>query len=194
MAVASDLTTTVCNHCDRAIPSSNIDLHMAHCSRNLEKCKVCGDMIPKKYADEHFLSSHAPVSCSLCNETMDREVLDVHNGEICPQRIVTCEYCEFPLPSVDLYEHKAVCGNRTELCLSCNKYVRLHELDRHPSICNHGESSRDTRATGRNQNPRRRQPDDFSPKRLFFTIAITGIAVLLGSLLFQRKSQQNQVN
>lgn len=46
---------------DRAIPSSNIDLHYAHCSRKLEKCKVCGEMIPKKLAEEHFLNTHAPV-------------------------------------------------------------------------------------------------------------------------------------
>lgn len=46
---------------DRAIPSSNIDLHFAHCSRNLERCKVCGDMVPKKRAEEHFLNTHAPV-------------------------------------------------------------------------------------------------------------------------------------
>ncbi|CAK9181409.1 unnamed protein product [Ilex paraguariensis] len=62
MAVASsDHVTSICPHCDRAIPSSNIDLHYAHCSRNLEKCKVCGDMVPKKYAEEHFLGTHAPV-------------------------------------------------------------------------------------------------------------------------------------
>lgn len=47
---------------DRAIPSSNLDLHFAHCSRNLEKCKTCGDMVPKKHAEEHFLTTHAPVS------------------------------------------------------------------------------------------------------------------------------------
>ncbi|EPS57473.1 hypothetical protein M569_17344, partial [Genlisea aurea] len=120
---------------DRAIPSSNIDLHIAHCSRNLEKCKVCGDMIHKKLAEEHYLSTHAPVSCSLCREKMDRGVLDDHKGEICPQRIVTCEYCEFPLPAVDLLEHQEVCGNRTESCHLCRKYIRLRERYRHEMNC-----------------------------------------------------------
>lgn len=46
---------------DRDIPSRNIDLHFAHCSRNLERCKVCGDMVPKKHAEEHYLNTHAPV-------------------------------------------------------------------------------------------------------------------------------------
>ncbi|GER54092.1 TRAF-type zinc finger domain-containing protein, partial [Striga asiatica] len=197
---------------DRAIPSSNFDLHTAHCSRNLEKCKVCGDMIPKKSAEEHFLSTHAPevyrlaflracgptktpltlrsqdfqhgcsmrqptqfhfhmkckiqlffckhvwcnmnlhnratgttrinsvdyffftqhpsfleicgvflrVSCSLCSETMDRGILDLHKGENCPQRIVTCEFCEFPLPAIDLLEHQ-VCN--CHLTNNIRKYV-----------------------------------------------------------------------
>ena len=46
------------------------------------------------------------VSCSLCSETMQRESLAVHKGENCPQRIATCEFCEFPLPAIDLYEHQ----------------------------------------------------------------------------------------
>lgn len=50
---------------DRAIPSGNIDLHTAHCARNLEKCKVCGDMVPRKHAEEHYYNTHAPVS-DLC--------------------------------------------------------------------------------------------------------------------------------
>lgn len=36
---------------------------------------------------------------------------------------------------------------------------------------------------------RRRDGNGFSNKRLFFTIAITGIAVLIGSLFFQRKPE-----
>ncbi|VFQ75187.1 unnamed protein product [Cuscuta campestris] len=195
MDVPSDPATSICSHCDRAILSSNMDLHFAHCSRNLEKCKICGDMVPKKYTEEHFLSSHAPVSCSLCCETMEREVLDAHKGANCPQRIVTCEYCEFPLPAVDLFKHQEVCGNRTELCYLCSRYIRLREMNSHEKKCNGivdnnvAESSRNTRAPASDNNTPRRRPSELSKKRLLFTIAITGIAVLLGSLFFKRKAE-----
>ncbi|KAL6493156.1 hypothetical protein OROGR_032915 [Orobanche gracilis] len=58
--VSDEQTTSICSHCDRSIPSSNIDLHFAHCSRNLEKCEICGDMVPKILAEKHFRSTHAP--------------------------------------------------------------------------------------------------------------------------------------
>lgn len=48
------------------------------------------------------------VSCSLCSEIMDRDMLEVHQIEICPKRIEICEYCEFPLPAIDLLEHQVV--------------------------------------------------------------------------------------
>jgi len=51
----------LCFFSDRAIPSANIDLHYAHCSRNLERCKICCDMVPKTLAEEHYLNTHAPV-------------------------------------------------------------------------------------------------------------------------------------
>uniref|UniRef100_A0A2P2KYB7 XIAP-associated factor 1 n=1 Tax=Rhizophora mucronata TaxID=61149 RepID=A0A2P2KYB7_RHIMU len=199
MAIASEETTRICAHCERAIPSSNIDLHFAHCSRNLQKCKICSDMIPKRHAEEHFLNTHAPVSCSLCSEIMDREILAIHKGENCPQRIVTCEFCEFPLPAVDLAEHQEVCGNRTELCHMCNRYIRLRERYNHETRCtgmvdNSVGSSRDVRPAESAQGPQGRQPPEFPRKRLLFTIAITGIAVILGSLLFQRKSETTQVH
>ncbi|KAJ4851068.1 hypothetical protein Tsubulata_009581 [Turnera subulata] len=139
------------------------------------------------------------VACSLCSETMEREILAVHKGENCPQRIVTCEFCEFPLPAVDLAEHQEVCGNRTELCHLCNKYIRLRERYNHEISCtgmpdSTAGSSRDVRVPERAQGPPRRQPQEFSRKRIIFTIAITGIAVLLGSFLFQRKPEMNQMH
>ncbi|QCE00752.1 U2-associated protein [Vigna unguiculata] len=108
MEAVPDQDTSICTHCDRAVPVANIDLHYAHCSRKLEKCKICGDMVPRKNVEDHYLNTHAPVSCSLCNETMERDILDIHKGENCPQRIVTCEFCEFPLPAIDLAEHQYV--------------------------------------------------------------------------------------
>ncbi|CDY22616.1 BnaC08g42500D [Brassica napus] len=142
MATESGEITIVCNHCDRDIPAANIDLHRVHCAR-LEKCNICGDMVPKKHADEHFLTAHAPCIFSMAD-----------------QRIVTCEFCEFPLPAVDVAEHQEVCGNRVS----------------------------NTRAGGGGGNGRRRRDGNgVSYKRLFFTVAVTGIAVLMGSLFFQRK-------
>ncbi|KAJ8747929.1 hypothetical protein K2173_013018 [Erythroxylum novogranatense] len=156
-------------------------------------------MIPKKHAEEHFLNTHAPVACSLCSETMEREILAIHKGENCPQRIVTCEFCEFPLPAIDLAEHQEVCGNRTELCSLCNKYIRLRERYNHENRCTGVPddivgTSRDVRPAERGQGAQRRPPPEFSKKRFLFTIAITGIAVILGSLLFQRKPENNQMN
>ncbi|XP_021743775.1 TRAF-type zinc finger domain-containing protein 1-like isoform X1 [Chenopodium quinoa] len=199
MATVSEETTTICTHCDRPIPSGNIDLHTVHCGRNLEKCKVCGDMVPKKHAEEHYFNTHAPVACSLCSETMDREILDVHKGEDCPQRIVTCEYCEFPLPAIDLSEHQDICGNRTEHCYRCARYIRLRDRYVHETTCN-GVSeaplgtSRDFRpAAEREPRPRRRDtPAPAFPKRhLLITIAITGIAFILGSFFYQKKSENS---
>ncbi|MFS7974767.1 putative Zinc finger, RING/FYVE/PHD-type [Helianthus anomalus] len=69
LAASAD-TTNICSHCERAIPSSNIDLHYAHCSRNLEKCKICGDMVPRKHAEEHYESTHAPVCGSKGNNKL----------------------------------------------------------------------------------------------------------------------------
>lgn len=37
---------------------------------------------------------------------MDREVLAIHKGENCPRRMVICEYCELPLPAINLLEHQ----------------------------------------------------------------------------------------
>ncbi|KAL8252802.1 hypothetical protein R6Q59_036495 [Mikania micrantha] len=213
MDVAPDRATNICSHCDRAIPSSNMDLHYAHCSRNLEKCKICDEMVPKKHAEEHYLTTHAPVSCSLCNETMEPEILAVHELEKCPQRIMTCDYCEFPLPAIDLFEHQDVCGNRTEICHLCNRYIRLREKVAHDVTCNGvpddtAETSRNvefqlmpmpqtnrTRESERHGDGRRRLPQqDMSTRRLVFTIAITGIAVVLGSLLFHRKPPNSELH
>lgn len=201
MEAVPDQDISICTHCDRAVPVANIDLHYAHCSRKLEKCKICGDMVPRKNVEDHYSNTHAPVPCSLCSETMERDILDIHKGEECPQRIVTCEFCEFPLPAIDLAEHQEVCGNRTELCHICNKYVRLRERFSHEARCNgiiqdtSVGSSRNVRETEGDPGAARRRPqNDFSTKRLLFTIAITGIAVILGSFFLQRKAEPSDVH
>ncbi|XP_073099554.1 uncharacterized protein [Elaeis guineensis] len=196
MEISSEPTTSTCSHCERDIPTSNIELHYAHCSRNLQKCEICGDMVPKKHANEHYYETHAPkLVCSLCGETVEREVWSLHKGEQCPLRIVTCEFCEFPLPAVDLSKHQEICGNRTEYCHMCNKYIRLceqidHEIQFHGNSNGTAESSR--RTSEREEGARRRQAHDSSQRRILFTIAVTGIAVLIGSIFFQRRVDSHE--
>lgn len=55
---------------------------------------------------------------------MEREILAIHKGENCPQRIVTCDFCEFPLPAVDLAEHQVI----TLFLLTWRIYLRVFTL------------------------------------------------------------------
>ncbi|XP_074273397.1 uncharacterized protein LOC141597005 [Silene latifolia] len=197
MDMVSEETSTICAHCNRPIPSTNIDLHFVHCSRNLEKCKVCGDMVPRNTIEDHYINTHAPVACSLCSETMERGILDVHKGESCPQRIATCEFCEFPLPAIDMIEHQDVCGNRTELCNHCGKYIRLREIYVHQTMCNGATEGVAGSSRVRRPAPERRARAEgrvgstFSHKHVLVSIAITGVALILGSLIFQKKPDSN---
>ncbi|KAJ4742566.1 TRAF type zinc finger domain containing 1 [Rhynchospora pubera] len=197
MASTSEQLTSTCAHCQRDIPSSNFDLHFAHCSRNLEKCVHCGEMVPRKLVGDHYNETHAPVTCSLCSETVEREAWSLHKSDNCPKRMVTCKYCELPLPALDIIEHEDVCGNRTDYCGTCRKYVRLRELaDNHqcsiqdvPSRVNSTGPLGASRGIGaRDERPPPRRPRNNGPphKHLIFTIAITGLAVLIGSLIFHR--------
>lgn len=55
-----------------------------------------------------FYPHFKQIDCSLCGEAVEREAWTVHKGERCQQRMVTCEYCEFPLPAVDLLNHQVI--------------------------------------------------------------------------------------
>ncbi|CAA6657825.1 unnamed protein product [Spirodela intermedia] len=192
-AIISQSSTAACTHCGKDIPTSNIDLHYVHCFRNLEKCSVCGEMVPKKHASEHYGNNHAPIDCIHCGEAVERKSLALHRGERCPQRIIACEYCEFPLPAVDLYKHQDMCGNRTEFCDACGQYVRLcqraeHELRSHNHSNSASGSPRVDGSPGREGGDANgRRPASTSPGRMMLTIAVTGAAFLLVSVFLQRR-------
>lgn len=194
------ISTSTCAHCHREVPSPNIALHSAHCARKLQKCEHCGDMVPRKLMDEHYDENHAPMNCSLCKNMVERELWDLHTGIQCPQRMLACQYCEFELPAVDLFEHQDVCGNRTEYCQTCRKYIRLrewigHELQFHTGSNAGAELSSDgapvaAAAAAEQPGPKPAQPAAGSQgKQLLLAIAIAGIAILIGSILYQRKGQ-----
>ncbi|KAL2634561.1 hypothetical protein R1flu_006040 [Riccia fluitans] len=195
-------STNFCAHCEREIPSSNYDLHSAHCKRNLERCPECQEMVPRMRAGEHYNEYHAPAVCQLCGTKVNREHLTTHEQEKCPRRMVECEYCDFPVEAAHLPAHSDVCGSRTEMCIPCGKYVRLREKYVH-DVQFHGESD-ETGITREYNVPRgsgssasevshrplphsRGPPPVVSRHRLIFTFAITGVAILIGTLVLQRR-------
>jgi len=78
-AAAAPAVST-CAHCQREIPSSNIDLHSVHCARNLQKCQHCGEMVPRKLMDEHYDENHAPV----CLQASKYDVVMSYSYNIIP--------------------------------------------------------------------------------------------------------------
>uniref|UniRef100_A0A0D9X2E8 TRAFD1/XAF1 zinc finger domain-containing protein n=1 Tax=Leersia perrieri TaxID=77586 RepID=A0A0D9X2E8_9ORYZ len=206
MAAAADddstdpvLATVTCAYCQREVPSLNIALHSAHCTRNLQKCEHCGDMVPRKLIDEHYDENHAPMICSLCQQSVERELWDLHKGLQCPQRMLACQYCEFELPAADIFEHQDVCGNRTEYCQPCQKYIRLRELVGHeiqfhsqPNVASESSSGRSTLEEEEESYPAEEQPvrpkstHGLKRKQLIVAVVVAGIAILIGSVLLKK--------
>ncbi|XP_037456161.1 disease resistance protein RGA5-like [Triticum dicoccoides] len=75
------------------------------------------------------------VSCPLCKETLQREILDLHKSEQCTQRLLVCQYCEYQLPAIELHEHQAVCVLATVFCETCKKNIRYREWLGHEMQC-----------------------------------------------------------
>ncbi|XP_058221973.1 uncharacterized protein LOC131331982 isoform X1 [Rhododendron vialii] len=105
----------------------------------------------------------------------------------CTQRIVTCQYCEFPVPAIDLSEHQEVCRNRMEYCPLCSRNVGVRESHGHESIYDDGvlDDIAETRA--------KRRPCLFLWGRFLITIVITCNGILLGSLLLHDEEQSTAV-
>ncbi|KAJ7532083.1 hypothetical protein O6H91_14G071400 [Diphasiastrum complanatum] len=204
-ATSPSSSLTFCSHCEREVPATNFELHFAHCARNLERCSYCGDMIAKLRAEEHYNESHAQAACSLCGAKMERVMIMSHEHDKCPQRLLACVYCEFPVAAADLETHSNVCGSRTELCIPCGKYVRLrerigHDLQYHSQNNETGTSSRDytllQSVPSVSDIPRRpdphRRPASTASRQLLVTFVVTGVAILIGTVLFQRRAPSHE--
>ena len=43
--------------------------------------------------------------CVLCDGSIERELLVLHQTEECLQRLLACSYCEFPVAAIDWDAH-----------------------------------------------------------------------------------------
>ncbi|XP_020595678.1 uncharacterized protein LOC110035738 [Phalaenopsis equestris] len=155
-----------------AIASDSMTTICSHCGRDIptvnlqlnQKVSRCGEIVPRKLVDEHFKESHAPKDCSLCSETIEREA--------------------------DLFEHQEVCANRTELCHTCNKNESLVDREgvRRRQVNNSEAYQRsDDGDDSQGEAARRWWTRGTSQRRIIYTIALTGFAMLIGSFFLSRR-------
>lgn len=79
----------------------------------------------------------------------------LYQNSECPQRLVTCQYCELEIVYSQFKEHEDYCGTRTEPCIHCKGNVMLREKAVHPFLCGSftPEERNNSRASGNLTDP-----------------------------------------
>lgn len=180
-----------CQYCEISVPAMDIVDHLGVCGNRSEYCLICRKFYKVREAHGHiegdFLDYEAETRFAVQYETTKCQTLAGRKCKGCTQRIVTCQYCKFPVPAIDLSEHQEVCRNRMEYCLLCSRNVGVRESHSHESIYDDGvlDDIAETRA--------KRRPRLFSWGRFLITIVITCNGILLGSLLLHDEEQSTAV-
>ena len=114
----------------KPVPKASITLHETTCfSRNII-CPKCNKVVEKRGLEAHM----RPVPCE-CGMDVEQCLLEDHKKNQCLSRKITCKYCSFQTKAMFMEEHESVCGDRTELCVKCNHYIKRRELAIHEG-CN----------------------------------------------------------
>jgi hypothetical protein len=116
------------------IPSSVFELHEVHCTRYLFACEKCGEVLKKTEKDQHQKDLHSQIKCEFCSLSLESTELKVHI-KVCPAKERSCLYCTAIFDLYNLTQHENSCGNRTDLCDICGKYIRLNMMEEHIIEC-----------------------------------------------------------
>lgn len=131
-----------CEHCKKYISSVNLVMHVAHCQRNIQMCRTCGEPVSKVNWQEHQ-EDHKPVKCDRCGKEISKASLENHIANSCLKREVACVYCGLDMSFSELNNHEVYCGSRTEPCETCKKFVMIKDIPSH--VCDgSGRSSSPT--------------------------------------------------
>ncbi|XP_035747430.1 TRAF-type zinc finger domain-containing protein 1 isoform X1 [Egretta garzetta] len=134
IAAVSEAETRLCGNCKKDVPVANFIMHEIHCSRNIEVCRYCSDLIPKSEMKNHIESEHVQVTCK-CGMKIEKRLFEDHEASACPLRPAVCQYCDIQLTFNNLQDHEIYCGARTERCGGCGRNVMLKDLKEHPRAC-----------------------------------------------------------
>ncbi|XP_032473261.1 XIAP-associated factor 1 isoform X1 [Phocoena sinus] len=139
-----------CKNCKRSGAPGHLALHGAHCLLFKVLRPECKEPVLQDTMEEHGGGGHqqangfsqgkgVPVSgkvgCAVCQQSLPKHLLEIHEAKECQERPVECQFCELAmrLNKVDIHEHP--CGRRTEVCPDCGQRIVLHMLARHRDEC-----------------------------------------------------------
>lgn len=134
IAAVTEAETRLCGNCKKDIPLANFIMHEIHCSRNIEVCRYCSELIPKSEIKNHIESEHVQVTCK-CRMKIEKCLLKDHEASACPLRPAACQYCDIQLTFNKLQDHEVYCGARTERCGGCSRNIMVKDLKEHPRVC-----------------------------------------------------------
>ncbi|XP_065502284.1 TRAF-type zinc finger domain-containing protein 1 isoform X1 [Caloenas nicobarica] len=134
IAAVGEAETRLCGNCKKDISVANFITHETHCSRNIEVCRYCSELIPKSEMKNHIESEHVQVTCK-CRMKIEKCLLKDHEVSACPLRPALCQYCDIQLPFSKLQDHEMFCGARTEPCPGCSLNIMVKDLKEHPRVC-----------------------------------------------------------
>nr|XP_058902778.1 XIAP-associated factor 1 isoform X1 [Kogia breviceps] len=125
----------------RSVAPGHLALHEAHCLLFLVLCPECKEPVLRDKMEEHRGAGHQQVGCAMCQQSLPKHLLEIHEAKECQEHPVECRFCELAmcLNKVDIHEHH--CGRRTEACPDCGQHTALHALARHRDEC-WGEQTR----------------------------------------------------
>ncbi|XP_045680343.1 XIAP-associated factor 1 isoform X1 [Phyllostomus hastatus] len=125
----------VCRNCKRSVASAHLTLHEAHCMLFLVLCPECKEPVPQAKMEEHCETGHQQVGCAMCQQTMQKHLLEFHETTECQERPTDCKFCGVVVRLGKLKIHEHHCGSRTELCLDCGQFVVVRGLAQHKDAC-----------------------------------------------------------
>lgn len=125
----------MCRNCKRSVASDHLVLHEAHCLLFLVLCPECKEPVTQEKMDEHRKNGHQQVGCAMCQQSVQKHLLEFHETKECQERPVECTFCEAAVCLSKLEVHEHHCSNRTELCPDCGQLVVLRVRAQHQDVC-----------------------------------------------------------
>ncbi|XP_012581462.1 PREDICTED: XIAP-associated factor 1 [Condylura cristata] len=125
----------VCRNCRRRIVLAHLALHEAHCLQFLVLCPECKEPVPQTKMDEHREAGHQQVGCAMCQQSVQKHTLELHESTECQERPTACQFCQLAVRLSKLELHQRHCGNQTKLCPECGQVVTLRGLAQHRDTC-----------------------------------------------------------